>query len=224
VNTGKRLAYLLAPGTSLFNSVGDSYVQLFLDDKYSTSTNSEYLIQLYYGDKAVTKEVEAQLEKLRTSENEAELKTARKWLGKKFPSLSGYFKIEGTNAQEYTTAKEALDVVYRLGRIPATKYTALMQKLNNQYKAEQEGRPIAEEDYISDEDRKLVFNPLKPVVTGHMQEDTHNRVIYVKTSSFPLLPQLTQGTELDHVRRALEDVQNRTGTLHPHSVWTMHLI
>ncbi len=211
VNTGKRLAYLLAPGTSLFNSVGDSYVQLFLDDKYSVSTNSEYLIQLYYGDKAVTKEVEAQLEKLRTSENEAELKTARKWLGKKFPSLSGYFKIEGTNAQEYTTAKEALDVVYRLGRIPATKYTALMQKLDNQYKAEQEGRPISEQDYISDEDRKLVFNPLKPVVTGHMQEDTHNRVIYVKTSSFPLLPQLTQGTELDHVRKALEAVQNRTG-------------
>ena len=210
VNTGKRLAYLLAPGRALYNSVGDKYVQLFLDDKYSASTNAEYIITLFYGKDAITAKVRESLNILNSSNSETALKDARKYLSKTFKDVSGYFNIEETNAQEYTTAKEALDVIFRLGNLSGVKYKEISEKLERQYEAEQKGQPIKKEDYISAKDLATVFNPTKPVVSGHIQESGHTRVIYVKTSSFALIPQLTQGTELDGLRRDMEDLQRKS--------------
>ena len=37
------------------------------------------------------------------------------------------------------------------------------------------------------------------------------RYIYVKTSSFPLLPQLTQGLEIDNLRKNIESIESKLG-------------
>lgn len=213
INTGKRLAMLIAPGKSLYNSINDDYVQLFLKDRVSNTNNIEFLVELYYGKDALTKEVKDNIEILNNSSNSAEINNARKYLSDKFEDISDYFEIETTDAQEYTTAKEALDILFRQGRLHSTTYKTLSEKIEKQKEYDINNQPIPEEFLLTDKEIKLVFNPIKPVVTGSIIDEVNdvNRIMYIKSSSFPLLPQLTKGTELDKLRIAMEDLQNRTG-------------
>jgi len=210
VNMGKRLAYLIAPGSYLAESVNDTYVQLFLEDAKSITENAAYLIELHYKGQ-LTPEVKKLLATAYQSHVTEAVEDAVKKLQDKFPLLEKFFNIQDTDGQEYTTAKESLDIIYRQGKMRKEKYDELRGKLDRQYASEKKGEHIREEDYISAADIEMVFNPIKPVYTGHVQDDMHTRVVYIKTSSFPLLPQLTQGTELDNLRRSMEEIQARTG-------------
>ena len=60
---------------------------------------------------------------------------------------------------------------------------------------------------------KLVVQPIKPVHTGFLNDEKFDvmRMMYIKTSSFPLIPQVTKGTELDGLRQLLEKVEIKTG-------------
>ena len=52
---------------------------------------------------------------------------------------------------------------------------------------------------LTEEDLKTILNPLKPVYAGMVQDTEHNvnRFVYIKSSSFPLIPQLTKGLKLE---------------------------
>lgn len=104
-----------------------------------------------------------------------------------------YTKIEGTDAQEMTTLKEHLTVMNRLGRVSQKQMDALLAR--------------ADEETLSTEDLKFILQPIKPVYTNSLYDGTYNihSVLYVKTSSFPLIPQLTRNTELDKLRVAMEE-------------------
>jgi hypothetical protein len=178
VNVGKRLALLIAPGTTLANSEGEKYLQLFLKDRISVSNNIEYLERV---------------------------------LGKE--GAESYRKIEGSDAQEYTTWKEHLDILAKLGKTPDTLLDITPEEI-------QEARELFSSDVtranLTDKQLQLlgkVMQPIKPVYTGQIHDPHQDvmRTVYIKSSSFPLIPQLTVGFEIDKLRLAMEDVEKKHG-------------
>ena len=57
------------------------------------------------------------------------------------------------------------------------------------------------------------MQPIKPVYTGQIYDSKQDtmRVVYIKSSSFPLIPQLTQGLELDKLRVNMEKLEQHKG-------------
>ena len=137
-------------------------------------------------------------------------------LSKNYPNIAAYFNIEGTDAQEYTTMFEHLTVLEGQGRIKdAAMLESMKQKILNQKKSELKGEAIQEKDKFSEQELKLAYQPIKPVHTGFNKAEGVDamNMVYVKSSSFPLLPQLTQGTQLDSVRKLMEKMENGKNTV-----------
>ncbi|QCW20691.1 structural protein [Flavobacterium phage FPSV-S29] len=222
VNLGKRLALLIAPGSKIANSYGEKYNQIFLEDSIDISENSEYLIKNYYGKKGLD-EAQPLLDKYKKAAeilNKHEqgilslnpvrynainktLSDIRKSLANKFPAIDAYFDIESTDAQEYSTATEHISILHRIGRISDEEFKVISNKLLTE----------GEKGYLTKEELKLVFQPIKPVHTGtytNINQDV-NRVVYIKSSAFPLIPQLTAGTKLDALRLKMEELETNTG-------------
>jgi len=122
--------------------------------------------------------------------------------------------IESTDAQEYTTFKEHLIMARSHGKVRKPVFDALMNKIdevrqdpnnpNNYFKIKdvfRENENLREEEY---EDFYLM--PHKPVLVGEEYYDHLNssHVLYRKTSSWPLIPEMTKGTDLDNLRLAME--------------------
>lgn len=212
VNLGKRLAELLAPGSKLANSQGDSYLQIFLKDVKGITTNTEFLVKTFYGSEEaqVAKGLVKQYNNAKT-ENEKE-KIAGE-LQRHYPDLADYFDIEATDAQEYVTAQEQIDILTRQGRIDNETLSIVKNKLEQQAKAEKEGRPIPADAMLDYFELKVLMSPIKPVYTGAIEDKENGieRMMYIKSSSIPLIPQVTKGLELDKVRKFLETVQEKSG-------------
>lgn len=105
-----------------------------------------------------------------------------------------YGGITGTDAQELTTLGEHLNVMYAFGKLSDEQYKSLLNKFKKG------------EEYTTEE-LNVILQPIKPVYV-------HNRVIaesdvdartYVKSSSFPLIPQFTKGLQIDALRVAMEE-------------------
>ena len=213
VNIGKRLALLVAPGRSLAESANKTYNQVFLKDAIDITENAEYLITLFEGEKGLNEPlyensnytVKEALEEYKTA-NITRKTVLRKALKDKFQNIGDYFDIESTDAQEYTTLKEHLYVLFYDGKLPESKYKELLDKAD---------KGIT----LSKEDLGLVLQPVKPVYTGQIfdKDEKGNvkgdiaRVVYIKSSSFPLIPELTAGTKLDNLRVALEELEKKHG-------------
>lgn len=115
-----------------------------------------------------------------------------------------YEEITTTDAQEYTTLKEALHVEYRLGNIPTATYKNILDRINK------EGDNLI----LTKEEISLVFAPHKPVYSGNRlnKEEDYVEKIYIKSSSIPLLPQFTKGLELDRIRKGMEKLEKSLNT------------
>lgn len=105
-----------------------------------------------------------------------------------------YAGLNPADAQEYTTLQEHLDVMEAYGRL-------------TQEAKEAGDRLLAGGSDISDV--KLILQPMKPVYVTDKIEDNIDKMYYIKTSSFPLIPALTSGLEIDKLRLAMEanDIQ-----------------
>lgn len=167
-NLGKRLAGEIAPGLELADSLNNKYYQVFLEDKKIDSNNVTDSIQREYFEKI--------------------MKDYKK----------NYSGIEGSDAQEYTTWKEHLYVMRKLGRLTDEQYNKIFEKLTK-------GQTLTYEELGT------VLQPIKPVYNGNVLDVDNNidRKVYIKSSSFPLIPQLTAGFEIDKIRQALEDFENK---------------
>jgi len=105
-------------------------------------------------------------------------------------------KANATDAQEITTMKEHLSVMYAYGRVTKSQYTAalgIISKANGGYYR------------FGPELEAIILQPMKPVATG--MTAPVNGVMsydYVKSSSFPLYSPMTAGLEIDKLRKAME--------------------
>jgi hypothetical protein len=208
VNVGKRLALMLAPGNKLANSKGAKYAQIFMNDHIDISANVEALVKIFYTDEDV-KYVKSRIKDYNASKESTERQAIAKELSARFPEIAEYFEIEATDAQEYTTSSEHINVLYGQGRLSSEQYQTIMDKVNMQKEAEKEGKKIPESAMLNYSELALVLQPVKPVHTGFKNEDRFDamRMMYIKTSSFPLIPQVTKGTELDKLRKQMEDFE-----------------
>jgi hypothetical protein len=169
-NIGKRLAGNIAPGIELADSANNEYTQVFFDDTEMESNNVKDSIQEEYFSKII-------------------------------PDFKkNYSGIEGADAQEYTTWKEHLYVMQKLGRLTKDQHDKISSKLENNKK-------------LTYDELGLILQPVKPVYVGNIASTKENvdRRVYIKSSSFPLIPQLTKGLEIDKIRIALEGYEKESG-------------
>ena len=221
-NLGKRLAYEIAPGKQgAVTEENRFYNQIFLQDSKDIAENTLDLIEMYEGlparkksEKSVRKykllqtKLASLQDKTALTEKQGqqmqvvadEIEKIREQLIKNYPNLKDYFEIESTDAQEYTTVTEHLQILDSLGRITKEQYNRIISAL-------------ASESSLEEEDLKIVMQPIKPMHGGAyvMKEIDMERIIYVKSSSFPLIPELTKGTSLDKLRVAMERLETETG-------------
>jgi len=223
-NMLKRMAMQIAPGNTESNSFGDKYLQVFVNDVESKSSVIETYIENFYGKvseegKKLLSNIEGlenqieQLSELDYSRNQDKIEDLEdkireniKALKKLYPEIAGYFEITGTDAQEYTTWKEHLESMYNQAKLSEED----KNRLNNIYEKLSNGEDIDSSEI------SFIMQPMKPLYAGPANEGINavegvNRFMYVKSSSFPLLPQLTRGLKLDKVRTTLETLQDRQG-------------
>lgn len=202
-NMNKRLALLIAPATPYPDGVDEHYTQIFLRDKTSVPDKAflQFLTKMEDGRGITDEEYEGLA---------GNIETVKKQVARKFPKAATFFKIEGTDAQEYTTWKEHLNILQRYGSLSDQTKDITQAEINEARKifssnVEREKLTPAQLEIIS-----KVMQPIKPRYVGNYKQDNINRMIYIKTSSFPLIPQLTQGFEIDKLRQLLEKVEEKT--------------
>lgn len=227
----KRLAMQIAPGNLLANSKGDNYIQIFVNDVETPSTSIPFFIEMMYG--RVSTEAKEHSNKIteafntieeaynnleltdaeRTkiiSEQEEIISNSKDALATSYPRLKPFLDITGTDAQEYMTWKEHLDILLRQGKLNEEDAS----KVRSAYRKLERGEDL------SDDELTIIMQPIKPVYAGptntrqggsYNEVEGVNRIVYVKSSSFPLIPQLTKGTKLDNVRKNMEALQSKEG-------------
>jgi 8-oxo-dGTP diphosphatase len=181
INLGKRLAGDIAPGIELADSANNKYYQVFLEDKEIASNNVKDTIQKEFFEKIVSTYGDTK---------------------------KGYGAIEGSDAQEYTTWKEHLYIMKQLGRLTQAQYDKFYKKLEAQSRGD-----FRKVNKLTYEELGIVMQPLKPVYVGNrlsVSENVDSRV-YIKSSSFPLLPELTAGLQIDKIRQGLETFEAEVG-------------
>lgn len=105
-----------------------------------------------------------------------------------------YREIEAADAQEYSTLSEHLYVMFKSGKLSEENYIAFRTKARHN-------------SLFAKEELQALFQPTKPVYVNQiidLENDVAQKV-YIKSSSFPLVPQITKGTELDKLRVYMED-------------------
>lgn len=220
VNVGKRLAAMIAPGSKINKSENEQYIQIFLDDRYKIADNIEFLTKLL-DNKAFDREEYNKImampvkgkDELETQKLKAAKASAIKFFNAKYPKSNNYFYMEATNAQEYTTWQEHLHILENMGRVADAAINITPQEIAVAKKLFADGTPLEDMTEAQRAVVKKVLQPIKPVYTGQIYDAEQDvmRMMYIKTSSYPLIPQLTKGMELDVIRETLEAVEKKTG-------------
>ena len=114
-----------------------------------------------------------------------------------------YSNIKSTDAQSYASLDFFIDTMHAFGSKYLTdeEYNHLKQKINN----------VKGDVNFTRDELKLILQPIKPVYVNNRQvpiSDSGNTIgvrTYIKTSTFPLIPQLVRGTELEQMMRAMNE-------------------
>jgi hypothetical protein len=105
--------------------------------------------------------------------------------------------VETTDAQEFITLQEHIDRMMSEGRIPLDVWQSITDRLGKKNQIEN--------FQLSDREKAMVLQPAKPVHTNSVENGNgFNRIDYVKSSTYPLIPDITRGTQLDDLRKFME--------------------
>lgn len=115
-------------------------------------------------------------------------------------------KIDFADAQEWTSLPEHVRSLHAFGLITKEQKDRIISKYNTYTK-----NP-SEDNEFTDAEIGLILQPQKPVQVGRVNRGTNNPEstltfavdYYIKTSSFPLIPQLTKGLKIDALRRFMD--------------------
>lgn len=214
-NYVKRMAAELAPGQQLpidGEIITKEYTELVVKDPVMISNNIVDLAKIFYPElkgseqlqilKEAYEEYRKNPDSLNTYDN---IKTAVK---EYFPEISNYLDIEVTDGQEFSTLNEHLSILYAEGKITKDEYQEYKEKINNQREAEKNNKEIDPKDLLTNGQLQKLLQPIKPVITGNVDAGGINSKVYIKTSSFPLIPQVTATNPvLNDIRIAMEQLE-----------------
>lgn len=160
----------------------------------ANSINEKYL-QIFINDRVATAHNIDKLESI---------------LGEK--GAEAYRKIKIADAQEYTTWKEHLDILSRMGKNADFMFDITPKDIDDVRDMLERETPIHKLTEQQYQTLIKVMQPIKPVYTGQMYDKNQDvyRTVYIKSSSFPLIPQLTKGLEIDKLRDRMEKLQKNT--------------
>jgi len=202
INLGKRMALMIAPGVVLNDAQDETYLQLFLEDQEEVAQNVEEIIGWHYGKDVLKEEFNDKTyqEHINDLRNKNISDANLNQLKLKFAKVADFLQIETTDAQEYTTVAEHLRVLHGMGRISQSQVDAINDK-------------VEKGESLEKEDLDLVLQPLKPVHTGDIidKEQGVRRIMYVKSSSFPLVPDLVKGTKLEPLMNKMMNIEKEQG-------------
>lgn len=237
-NLSKRLKGQLSPGNQYANSKGiemkDTREIVMKDVEVASETIADMVQRTYpdvwessyeYKDKTVT--FQSQLKKFkaldenrfRDEDQETEYSELKKDLEKRIPTIAAYLKTTSTDAQEYTSWENNLDQLLYQGRINSMDYAKIKSKLTKQAQLLDEldasGQPhiIPPDMRLTPEELKIaVMQPSKPLFSGLVDESKNGhkmeRYVYVKSSSFPIVPELAaMFPKLNKLRRTMETIE-----------------
>ena len=170
INIGKRLAGLNAPGEHLANTQQKDIAKL----------QGHNYLQLFAKDNKTTSNTIDYLEAT---------------LGKE--GAASYRKIEATDAQEYTTIKEAVYVLFHKGKLDDSKYLDLISRIDK------EGDNLV----LSKEELDIILQIEKPVHYGLYDNVNGEMPVYIKTASMPLIPQFTKNLQINVLRKKMESME-----------------
>lgn len=206
-NITKRLAAIVAPGDEADYSDEPDYVQVFLNDRVSTSKTIDTIMQELDGIKYKTflnwrSKISAWYQDNPNIDvppediQKLELKIAG------LQSLA-YTEIESTDAQEYVTWKTHLKEMLRYGELTDNEYQQMYDTIKN-------GKDLKGKDLVK------VLGPRKPVYANTEIQKLGGsgrnfyRHTYIKSSTFPLLPQLVRGQQLEKFADAMDALENKS--------------
>jgi hypothetical protein len=116
------------------------------------------------------------------------------------------YVADTTDAQEFTTLKEHLEVMYAYGKeVDRSKYINFIDRLEKNPEAEfteEELSTILNKEVLLANKPVQVYSAPKTTKDGKY---TWNNIYYIKSSSIPLIPQYTKNTPLDVVRKAMQE-------------------
>ena len=213
LNLGKRLALLIAPGSTLAESRGEKYYQVFLKDASVVAENIKDILSYKYGNKALEETIEGVKVKDVISNFGESSPEVKNEIYKRFPAIKDFLNIESTDAQELTTDREHINLLFKEGKLSEEDHIRLTDKITKRRAKEKRGDKLLESDKLSSTDIDLILQPVKPVYSGtHIDlEQDLNRVVYIKSSSYPLLSEVTKGSKLDALRVKLEQLEDTLG-------------
>lgn len=224
-NLSKRLKGQISPGSQYSNvKMENDYIQIMISDVENSSETIENLIERNIEYKHLLDDTSfmndlrrfKQLDEiyLKTGEVKTEHEKLLKTISNKIPNISAYLKTASTDAQEYTSWQENLNQLKSQGRISEDLRKLLEEKLLRQTEdIDKTGKVSPENKLTMEEMQMAIMQPTKPLYSGLVKSSVgagHNvsRYVYVKSSSFPLLPELTQMfPKLDAMRKNIEFIQ-----------------
>lgn len=208
----KRAASLIAPGFKLANSQNPEYgsqefLHVAINDVEGMSDILKNLIEQQYGELSpeanqVFNQIIEINKQLEIEKDPIEIKRLKEkkdiLISNNLSEVQDYFNINGTDAQEYTTWKAHADMLYRQGNLTQQEKDLLDSAYEKLSKGEE----------ISSEELQTMMQPVKPVYTGLVPYEGLVRPVYIKSSAFPLLPQVTKNLKIDEVRKKLEALES----------------
>ena len=108
---------------------------------------------------------------------------------------AAFKKVNLTDAEELITVQEHIDRLMSEGRMPLENW----QKITDKIKKAKGKFYKLEADELD-----LVLQPTKPVQSSNTDKDGFTKIDYVKSSTYPLIPEVLHGTELDKFRSYME--------------------
>jgi len=105
--------------------------------------------------------------------------------------------VETTDAQEFITLQEHIDRMMSEGRLPLDVWQSITDRLGKKNQIEN--------FQLTDREKSVILQPAKPVHTNSVENGNgFNRIDYIKSSTFPLIPGITAGRQLDDLRKFME--------------------
>lgn len=225
-NLSKRLKELISPGSQYPNSQNNDqrYYQIMLQDVNSASEVLHSLARRFYPEKASQyadmidrfKALDDIYETNRNDLQKKRHKILKDKLSKELPEVSSFLENASTDAQEYATWQDNLNQLRNQGRVTEDEFNVIFDRLLAQAKDIEDYGHITKETAWKPEEKDLrsksVMQVSKPLYSGHHLETkngyNHSRYIYIKSSSFALTPELTQGfPKLNAMRKNMEKWQ-----------------